>query len=56
MVSSKLVLTLYGLDGKRTDTFEVFDKSGWFADICNTLDHCRNTGLEPVEAVKAGKR
>ena len=51
-----MLVTLYGLDGKRTDTFELHDKDTWFADVANQLDHCRNTGLEPVEAVKAGKR
>ena len=46
--TARMVLVRYDADGKEMDRFHLHNTgSAHFADIANTLDHARQTGLQP---------
>lgn len=44
--ASAIHVLVLGLDGKSKTVFEVRPPQAAFFDLANTLDHCRNSGLE----------
>jgi hypothetical protein len=51
--ASKLIVVRYDHDGKEIDRFHLHNAGNYhFADLANTLDHARQTGLEPYEDEK----
>lgn len=55
-IASKITVVVFGLDGKKAAQYDVYRDTNHLADIANTLDHCRNTGLEPAEDAKHAVR
>jgi len=46
--AAKLVIVRYDHDGRELDRFHLHNNGSYhFADLANTLDHARQTGLEP---------
>jgi hypothetical protein len=46
--TQRLVVVRYDYDGKEIDRYHLHNNgSAHFADVANTLDHARQTGLEP---------
>lgn len=46
--ASKLVVIRYDHDGREIDRYHLHNTGAYhFADLANTLDHARQTGLEP---------
>lgn len=46
--ASGMHVTVYGLNGKVKETYEIHPPQAAFFDMCNQLDHCRNAGLAAV--------
>lgn len=52
--ASELHVLVIGLDGKSKTAYMVRPPQAAFFDLANTLDHARNTGLEPTDT-KSGE-
>lgn len=58
--TKKMVVILYDHDDKETERYHLHAPRPDFCDVANTLDHLRQTGLQPYDdkpkAVAAGKK